>query len=440
MIILHMDFDKFFVHIKLQVQFYLIIKGILFYVMDDQGADINISQRFPPLPDGKRYHFFIVAADEDRHKVSDIVSHLRESFQLKCLFEAEDCKPGQDKFEFMKNGMMQSVKVVLFLSKSFAKDEMCRYQRRIAVAASVDARIQCIVPVLLEEVDDDDETSIISNLTFVNAESSETTDVSRKIAESVACSDLYATMFPGECTNVFARFENGYSVEIPVRRDKLRCNRPARYRFRVDREVLNLLKDSQMKVPENLLKDIVKFVNKESIMKYYDCLKKRNICCWGFFLMMPICLLFGVMISLIVILSTCSQDRPDPETFVFDFSGILLLLGGVVAEVHSTVLIAMILAVPKLCHREKKDIAPQTKICSRFLRRCIENDIIIVFSGRKDRRPSLRVVRYNFGKCRGKPITLSGDQTPLFMELHASTRVSLKVPRAPPFEYICGCL
>ncbi|XP_060557477.1 uncharacterized protein LOC132717910 isoform X2 [Ruditapes philippinarum] len=100
-------------------------------------------------------------------------------------------------------------------------------------------------------------------------------------------------MFPLEFTNVIARFENGYSVEIPVEKDKLRFNRPAKRKFRVNRKLLTELTNSQMKI----------------------------------------------------------------------------------------------------------DIDLQMKICSQFLRRCISNDVIIVFSGRKNREPSLQVVRYNFSKC-----------------------------------------
>ncbi|XP_053384631.1 uncharacterized protein LOC128550184 [Mercenaria mercenaria] len=230
---------------------------------------------------------------------------------------------------------------------------------------------RCIVPVLLEDFNDD-QVSIISNLTFVNAVGSAAFDVSSRIAESVACSDLYATMFPGECTNVFSRFENGYSVELPLQRDNIRFNRPAKYRFRIDRDVLTLLTDSHMKVPDGLLKDVVKFVNKEAIMKSYYFLMKRNICCWVFFLLPPMLMLLGALVYFIVIVSTCTQERPDNETPHFDLDGVLGMLGVALGETYIAILIAMVCAVPKLCHREKRDIDLQVKIYSRFSRRCIK--------------------------------------------------------------------
>ncbi|XP_060579689.1 uncharacterized protein LOC132736555 [Ruditapes philippinarum] len=132
-------------------------------------------------------------------------------------------------------------------------------------------------------------------------------------------------------------------------------------------------------------------------MKTYDFLKKRNIACWGSVLLIPLLLLLATLVSLIVLVATSTRDRPDIVYLPFVF--ILMILAGAVLDFHSTIVVILVLAVPRYYHREKIDMDLQMKICSQFLRRCISNDVIIVFSGRKNREPSLQVVRYNFSKC-----------------------------------------
>ncbi|XP_060557476.1 uncharacterized protein LOC132717910 isoform X1 [Ruditapes philippinarum] len=205
-------------------------------------------------------------------------------------------------------------------------------------------------------------------------------------------------MFPLEFTNVIARFENGYSVEIPVEKDKLRFNRPAKRKFRVNRKLLTELTNSQMKVSEGLLRDVVQLVNSDPVMKTYDFLKKRNIAWWGSVLLIPLFLLLATLVALIVLVATSTRDRR-LDTVDFPFVYVLIMLVGTAFEFNSTIAVIMVLAVPRYYHREKIDIDLQMKICSQFLRRCISNDVIIVFSGRKNREPSLQVVRYNFSKC-----------------------------------------
>ncbi|XP_045177101.2 uncharacterized protein LOC123537448 [Mercenaria mercenaria] len=107
-----------------------------------------------------------------------------------------------DKFEFIKTGMIRSIKIVLFVSPMFLSDSMCVLQQNIALAASLDERIPCIVPVLLEDVED---ISALATLRFVNAKNSDNDDISEGVVKSVTGSDLYATMLPFECASVFAR-------------------------------------------------------------------------------------------------------------------------------------------------------------------------------------------------------------------------------------------
>ncbi|XP_045176356.2 uncharacterized protein LOC123536917 [Mercenaria mercenaria] len=159
-----------------------------------------------------------------------------------------------------------------------------------------------------------------------------------------------------------------------------------------------------MKIPDDLISDVVNFVNKQSIMKSYDFLKKRNICCWGLFLLIPFTALICCLISLIGVTYTNTRKRPDRDMHSYfsseGFESILpdvCLQGGVVMPF---LLLTLVLTVPRFCHREQRDLKVQRKLCEKFLKRCIENDVIIVFSGRENRRPKLRVVRYAFDKCR----------------------------------------
>ncbi|XP_060579681.1 uncharacterized protein LOC132736552 isoform X4 [Ruditapes philippinarum] len=356
----------------------------------------NLRHKCLKLPTGKKYYFYIVAAEDDCEQVEEIVTVLKERFHLKCLYDVVDCYPGVDKFNFMKAGMKESVKVVLFLSQCYTNDEWCSYQQKIALAASFDEKIPCIVPVILEDVGEET-FSLLSFLTFVNARCVDAAGVASKIAESVESLDLNKSMFPLEFTNVIARFENGYSVEIPVEKDKLRLNRPAKRKFRVNRDLLKELTNSQMKVSEVLLHDVVQLVNGDPVMKTYDFLKKRNICCWGSVLSLLMLLLMSALIFFIVLVASSTRDRPDLDLpFV---ALLMMMLEGGVPNLYPIILVILVLAVPRYYHREKLDIDLQMKICSQFLRRCIDNDVIIVFSGRKNRQPSLQVVRYNFSKC-----------------------------------------
>ena len=147
----------------------------------------NLRHQSLKLPTGKKYYFYIVAAEDDREKVDEIVNCLKDRFHFKCLYDAVDCFPGVDKFDFMKVGMSQSVKVVLFLSQRYTKDDWCTYQQKIDLSVSLDEKIPCIVPVILEDVEEET-VSLLSFLTFVNARCVDPTDVAGKIAECVESS------------------------------------------------------------------------------------------------------------------------------------------------------------------------------------------------------------------------------------------------------------
>ncbi|XP_060579670.1 uncharacterized protein LOC132736544 [Ruditapes philippinarum] len=179
--------------------------------MADSNNELNRNLRHQclKLPTGKKYYFYIVAAEDDREQVEEIVIILKERFHLKCLYDVVDCYPGVDKFNFMKAGM---------------KD----------------------YKIILEDVGEET-FSLLSFLKFVNARCVDAAGVASKIAESVESLDLSKSMFPLEFANVIARFENGYSVEIPVEKDILRFNRPAKRKFHVNRDLLTELTNSQMK-------------------------------------------------------------------------------------------------------------------------------------------------------------------------------------------------
>ena len=159
--------------------------------MSDSSSEShwNLRHQNLKLPTGKKYYFYIVAADEDRERVEEIVNCLKDRFHLKCVYDAVDCFPGVDKFGFMKVGMSQSVKVVLFLSQGYTKDEWCTYQQKIALSVSLDEKIPCIVPVILEDVEEET-VSLFSFLTFIDARFVDRTEVAGKIAECVEGSGI----------------------------------------------------------------------------------------------------------------------------------------------------------------------------------------------------------------------------------------------------------
>jgi hypothetical protein len=86
-------------------------------------------------------------------------------------------------------------------------------------------------------------------------------------------------------------------------------------------------------------------------MKTYDFLKKRNIACWGSVLLLPLLLLLATLVSLIVLVATSTRDRPD--IVYLPFVAVLIILVGAVFDFHSTIVVILVLAVPRYYHREK---------------------------------------------------------------------------------------
>ncbi|XP_060575437.1 uncharacterized protein LOC132732930 [Ruditapes philippinarum] len=208
-------------------------------------------------------------------------------------------------------------------------------------------------------------------------------DVAAKIAASLWHPATDDGLFSLHIRAFNKQYENGYCFIIPAVRDNLCVFRPAKYLFLIDDNLIEKLKENKVEVPENLLKTTVDLVNKDLIMCSYDYLYRCKNFVWGCFLL-P---LFALIIKIYEdawVLNTATRGRKNeysPDDFIYStmtsFPSFCLFIQIVIC------------CLPTCCHRKKRDFSLQSKLWRKVGKECIENNALLLFTGRRNKKPSL---------------------------------------------------
>ena len=97
----------------------------------------------------------------------------------------------------------------------------------------------------------------------------------------------------------------------------------------------------------------MQLVNSDPVMKNYDFLKKRNICCWGSIFLALLFVLVTALVFLIVEVFTLSRNRPDPYSTDSTFSSTLSDLVFTVVDFYPIFVIIMVFVTPRVFNREE---------------------------------------------------------------------------------------
>jgi hypothetical protein len=138
------------------------------------------------LPEGKSKYFFVSNSSEDNATVLSIIGELEERFKLSCIYADRDFQGGKDITANIREGMSQSLKVLLFLSPNFLQSGWCKYETDAAFITSMGCGYSCITPVLLEECEI---PATLVTLTYIDA-TVPGIDVSAKIASALASAGI----------------------------------------------------------------------------------------------------------------------------------------------------------------------------------------------------------------------------------------------------------
>ena len=113
--------------------------------------DQDLITKIPTLPEGKTKHFFVSYTSVDKDRVYSVIKEVERRFGLQCVFDERDFQGGKDITVNIREGMMSSLKVLLFLTPNFLESGWCKYETDAAFVNSMGCGYSCIVPVLLEE-------------------------------------------------------------------------------------------------------------------------------------------------------------------------------------------------------------------------------------------------------------------------------------------------
>ncbi|XP_060575435.1 uncharacterized protein LOC132732927 [Ruditapes philippinarum] len=352
--------------------------------------DQDLKTKIPALPEGKTKHFFVSYTSLDKERVHSVIEDVEKRFGLQCVFDERDFQGGKDITVNIREGMMSSLKVLLFLTQNFLESGWCKYETDAAFINSMGCGYSCIVPVLLEECEI---PPTLVTLTYIDA-TIPGLDVPAKIAASLLRPATDDGLFSLNIRAFSKQYENGYCFIIPAVRDNLSVVRPAKYRFLIDDNLIEKLKENKVEVPEKLLNTTVDLVNKDSIMCSYDYLYRCKNCAWTFFLLPLLALIFAVYEATWV-LDTATRGRGS------NLSDYVILF--VIVTFFTSLFIfiqIMICFLPICCHRKQRDFSLQSKLWRKVGKECIENNVLLLFTGRRNKKPSLLVMRYNIARCK----------------------------------------
>jgi hypothetical protein len=113
--------------------------------------DQELIAKIPPLSAGKTKHFFVSYSSSDKERVYSVIEEVEKRFGLKCVFDERDFQGGKDITVNIREGMMSSLKVLIFLTPNFLQSGWCKYETDAAFISSMGCGYSCLVPVLLDE-------------------------------------------------------------------------------------------------------------------------------------------------------------------------------------------------------------------------------------------------------------------------------------------------
>jgi hypothetical protein len=143
--------------------------------------DHDLKAKIPALPEGKTKHFFVSYTNLDKERVHSVIEDIEKRFGLQCVFDERDFQGGKDISVNIREGMMSSLKVLLFLTPNFLESGWCKYETDAAFINSMGCGYSCIVPVLLDECEI---PPTLVTLTYIDA-TIPGLDVPAKIAASL---------------------------------------------------------------------------------------------------------------------------------------------------------------------------------------------------------------------------------------------------------------
>lgn len=402
-------------------------------------ADMDLIAKIPPLPEGKTKHFFVSYNSSDKECVFTIVNDLEKRFGLHCVFDERDFQGGKDISVNILEGIKCSLKVLIFLTGNFLRSGWCKYETDAAFVTSMGCGYSCIVPVVLEECEI---PPTLVTLTYIDA-TIPGTDVPAKIASTLLRPVSDDGMFPLNIKIFNKLYENGYCYIISAKRDNVCAYRPAKYYFEVNESLLGKLKEHNVELPESLLVEAIAVVNSSSVMWSFDYLSRCKNFVWSLLLLPIYLLVIGIGIDS-VILKGATRERTSMSTS--DKLILTYILMSIILPVSFILVQIFLCFVPPICHRKKRDVSLQDKLWRKVGKRCIEHNILLLFTSKRGKLPTLHVMRYNISRCKeyflgvvkSRNIVPVGDITPeayvdKLIERHLSETFSILVD---DFDYL----
>ncbi|KAL4224604.1 hypothetical protein ACF0H5_015303 [Mactra antiquata] len=364
-------------------------------------SDDSITAEILPLPDGKVKHFFISFCNEDNEKILPIIDELENRFKLQCMYADRDFQPGKDIAVNIREGMMMSSKVLLFLSPRFLQSGWCKYETDAAFVNSMGCGYSCIVPVLLEECEI---PPTLVTLTYIDA-TIPGIDIPSKIASSLVRPNTDDGLLALNVRSWNRTFENGYCHIIEAERDDLWSARPARYRFKITPNLLDTLKNNGVELPKAFLKNAFNVVNKHPVMWSYDYLSRCKNMGWNFLIWIPFCILLYFLVDTSLYLQYGKRQPPDGIHNEFLVNNdlhtntvkVLLYFGLAVWCLLTQITVCFI---PKCCYRKARDASLQSKLWKKTQEDCLRLNILLLFTPNKNRHPTMHIMRYNVARCK----------------------------------------
>ncbi|KAK3597602.1 hypothetical protein CHS0354_030146 [Potamilus streckersoni] len=125
-------------------------------------------ERIPLPPPGKKFHIFFSYRDVPRDKlwVKKLIDKLETEYGYICCDHERDFLPGTKIMDNIKDGVMNSEKVVVVFSKESIDSYYVSLEAPIAYQQSLEKRKNLLIPVLLDDCDVPEEYKL---LTYIDA-------------------------------------------------------------------------------------------------------------------------------------------------------------------------------------------------------------------------------------------------------------------------------
>ncbi|XP_045189442.2 uncharacterized protein LOC123546881 isoform X1 [Mercenaria mercenaria] len=255
---------------------------------------------------------------------------------------------------------------------------------------SMENGANCIIPVLLEPCEI---PVTLKALTYIDATAPDI-DIPAKIVSALIQGEA-------DCLPYSEMNENGYSITLQAQTTSriLHCLRiPTKYQFKIDTHLLQKLESNKIKVSERLLEDATRTINQDSVMNSYDYLRRRNIVCWSV-LTIPFFVLLFFFLYYMTIVTRASRTPFSEEDMRF-ITNTFASLMTCMPSVYGFFALLLICVLPIICRRRKAVVRLQKTLLHLYEDEFISNNILLIFSGRKYKLPTLHIMRYNIKRCR----------------------------------------